>query len=378
MYRFLVKILAVTTVLSLANLSWAVPPDKQGYSDKPLASFKMKKPSGYKSLIQLNKQVYYSGDELYISVTIPKQLKARLGEKVEAQLLVYFPDGTVNAFPLVGEGKVLETTDTDAFAAGNYQLALVFTERGGNAVNVGDWYNGFTGLVSTLRLKISDEFPGFDEEDSDGDGIIDDDIDGDGFSDSDDDIIEVSDSDNLPVIGTLDTIESNQTFIERRLKSSAEVDKTAAASEVVDSLSMANEGGLNPTDITDDTYADSQNVDSVPVIVEEGALKPPVDEAIKLLFEMRTPVEECYGATGEPCTPDLLTPQLFGKYVANITLNPDKFSYQATLKTESEGIEKALAGKSIMITFEPVAEIWSCSPGSPNGLAHKYLPIDCR
>ncbi len=394
MYKASIKTLAVAVALALTNVSGATSPDKPGpEDDQPVTVVKLKKPNRYNGLIQTNKQVYYSGEELDISVVIPEPLTALLSVAAELQLLIYSPDGKVNAFSVTDEGKFLDTTETDAFAAGNYQLALVLTKRGGHAVNIGDWYNGFAGLVSTSRLKISDEFPGSDDEDADGDGVIDDDIDSDGFSDSDDEIVELSGT--LPIVGATDQsaltwpTETHNTSIDSTvanqggLKPLAEVNNTTAGN-VIASLSSADHGGLKQSTGTG-TPADSKAVDSVSVRAKAEALKPPVDEAIQLLFGMKIPVEECYGATSEACTPDLLT-LLSGRYVANIrllpdnlpVLNPTQISYEAILKTESEGIEKALAGKTIRITYEPDTEVWSCSPGSPNGVAQKYLPIECR
>jgi hypothetical protein len=399
MYKGSMKTLAVAVAFGLTNVSGATLPDKQGAEDdQPVTVVKLKKPNRYHGLIQTNKQVYYSGEELDISVVIPEQLTALLEEAAELQLLIYSPDGKVKAFPVMGDGKFLETTETSAIAAGNYQLALVLTKRGGNAVNVGDWYNGFAGLVNTSRLKINDGFPGTDDEDADGDGVIDDDIDSDGFSDSDDEIVELSGT--LPIVGATDKsaltrpTETHNTSIDSTvanqggLKPLADVNNTTVGN-VIDSLSSADHGKLKQSTGTG-TPADSKAVDSVSVRAKADTLKPPVSEAIKLLFGMRIPVEECYAVTGKPCSPKILT-YLSGKYVANITLAPDKlpvlnptkysyqeFSYQALLKTESEGIEKALAGKTIRITYEPGTEVWRCSPGNPNGVAQKYLPIECR
>jgi hypothetical protein len=395
MYKGSMKTLAVAVAFGLTNVSGATPPDKQGSEDdQPVTAIKLKKPNRYHGLIQTNKQVYYSGEALDISVVIPEQLTALLGEAAELQLLIYSPYGKVKAFSVMDEGKFLDTTETSAFAAGNYQLALVLTKRGGHAVNIGDWYNGFAGLVSTSRLKINDGFPGSDDEDADGDGVIDDDIDSDGFSDSDDEIVELSGT--LPIVGATDKsaltwpTETHKTSIgstvanQGGLKPLADVNNTTAGN-VIASLSSADDGRLKQSAGTR-TPADSKAIDSVSVRAKAEALKPPVSEAIKLLFGMKIPVEECYGATGKACTPDLLTLYLSGKYVANIMLSsdnlsvlyPTQISYQAFLKTESEGIEKALAGKTIRITYEPDPDVWRCSPGSPNGVAQKYLPIECR
>ena len=394
MYKASLTTLAVAVALGFTQVSGATPPDKPGVDDNQRVTLiKLKKPSRYNGLIQTNKQVYYSGEVLNISVVIPEPLTALLEEAAELQLLVYAPDGKVRAFSVMDEGKFLDTTETDAFAAGNYQLALVLTKRGGHAVNFSDWYNGFSGLVSSYRLKINEGFSGADDEDADGDGVIDDDIDSDGFSDSEDEIVELLGT--LPTAGATDKstltrpTETDKISVgstvanQSQLKPLADANNITAGN-VIASLSSTNDGELKPSAGTG-TPANNKAVSSVSVRAKAEALKPPVDEAIKLLFGMRLTVEECYSATDEACTPDILTP-LSGQYVANIRLlpdnlpilNPTKMSYEAILKTESEGIEKALAGKTIRITYEPGPDVWRCSSGSPNGVAQKDLPIECR
>ena len=374
--------LAVAVALGLAQVSWATPPDQPGATDNQFVTLiKLKKPSRYQGLIQTHKQVYYSGETLDINVVIPEPLTALLEEAAELQLLVYSPDGKLKAFPVIGEGKFLDTTVTEVFAAGNYQLALVLTKRGGHAINLSDWYNGFAGLVSSRRLKINEGFPGSDHEDVDGDGVIDDDNDSDGFSDSEDEIVELLRA--LPVVsatsaltGSPDTDTVDRTVANQGgLKPLADVNNTTA-SHAIASLSAVDDSELKPSTGTGT---------SASVRAKAEVLKPPVAEAIKMLFEMKLTVVECYSATSEACTPEILTP-LSGQYVANIRLlpdnlpilNPTKMSYEAILKTESEGIEKALAGKTIRITYEPGPDVWRCSSGSPNGVAQKDLPIECR
>jgi len=56
-------------------------------------------PCSYEGLIQFNQQVYYSGNKLEINLGIPDQLKALLKADAEAHILVYFPQGEIEAFP---------------------------------------------------------------------------------------------------------------------------------------------------------------------------------------------------------------------------------------------------------------------------------------
>jgi hypothetical protein len=143
------------------------------------------KPGSRSGLIKANKQVFYAGDTMTIELVLPASLKPLLNKQAEAQVLMYVPGGDAVAFPvkMLGEGRLVETViDTSAIPAGVYQLALVLVKTGGDASQIGDWYEGFGALVSVTRIKISAEATA-DVEDADGDGMVDGDTSGDGFVD---------------------------------------------------------------------------------------------------------------------------------------------------------------------------------------------------
>jgi len=105
---------------------------------------------------------------------MPDKLKKLLREDAEAHILVSFPEGEIEAFPVANEGQLLEVLiESTAVTKGAYQLALVFTQRGGDAFQIRDWYNGFAGLTSFGHFQISDKAPGSEAFDLDGDGVID-------------------------------------------------------------------------------------------------------------------------------------------------------------------------------------------------------------
>jgi hypothetical protein len=122
--------LAVATALRFASTSPAVFSESNG----------PEKPCSYSGLIQLNQQIYYTGNRLQINLVIPEELKAALRNEAQAHLAVHFPDGGFEAYPVVEEGPFLEASvEASALAAGDYQLALVFTEPNGDALVLADW-----------------------------------------------------------------------------------------------------------------------------------------------------------------------------------------------------------------------------------------------
>lgn len=305
--------LAVATALSFASTSPAVFSEPNG----------PEKPCSYSGLIQLNQQIYYTGDRLQINLVIPEELKAALRNEAQAHLAVHFPDGGFEAYPVVEEGSFLEATvETSALAAGDYQLALVFTEPDGDALALTDWYNGFAGLVSFNHLKLSPAAPGTDAQDIDGDGHYD-------------------------------------------IKSRA-----ASAKEVVEATGTvtvcADSDALTTTDQTASSTVRSAAAD-------ETVLELAIDEAVGMLIGLPTPAEEYYASMGELPSLEIIGWKSFGRYVAS--LNQQQLSYQATLK--SEGIDNAIAGKTIQIRYHPSTYTWTCGPGSVNGIEHQYLP-NCR
>ena len=150
-------------------------------------TFFIGKPACKKDLIFPNKHVYYQGDSMQIYLKFPDTLTSVIEGEADAYILVAPPEGDMIVMPVLIDDAdelhpffELADLDTSTFAKGNYQIALVLTEPGGNPIYLNDWYRDFRGLVSVTRVKIS---AGCDVEDIDGDGEIDGDTDGDGFSD---------------------------------------------------------------------------------------------------------------------------------------------------------------------------------------------------
>lgn len=347
MYNLAVKTLVVASALSLATVS--------GASASDVVTLPLQKPCSYNGLIQLNQQIYYSGDKLALSLVLPEELKALLREDAEAHILVYFPDGQIEPFSVVTDGQLLEATiESTALAAGNYQLALVFTQAGGDAIQIKDWYNGFAGLISFNQLQISDKMPGAAPEDNDGDGVID----------------NNTDNGKMEAINTVSVCAPQEAL------------KPASKTEQVSKLrkKMSHGTVLSHSIETYETHLASMGVDL--------SLNSAVMFAMRMLYQIRIYVGEYYADRGEfPSSLEEL--QIEGieelnPAVAHLTLHPadkassEAFYYQVTLDSESKGIDSALAQKTIRFTYEPTTHKWYCGPGNPNGLDTQYLPISCR
>jgi len=307
MLRMTVKTLAVATVFSLASAN-------------ATSSQVLTQPCSYEGLIQFNQQVYYSGNKLEINLGIPDQLKALLKADAEAHILVYFPQGEIEAFPVANEGQLLEATiESTAVMTGNYQLALVFTQRGGDALRLRDWYNGFAGLTSFGRLKISSGMPGSEASDVDGDGLLD------------------------------------------KPAKDSKVEATGTVSV------CAEEGALTRRV---ETSSPSATIE----------LKPAMSQVLKVFAELKITTDTYYAETGQfPLTFEEISPYLASEtqaLVADIQLNvKGQFYYQFTLKDD---LEPALAGKTLQFAYEPTTKMWFCRSGQSNGLDSQYLPQGCR
>ena len=194
MFQFLVIIglcaLTLMTTTSLAAPNPEPVPIQKDCSPPSIGPLKpvpedgfVDKPGSLKDLIKPNKYVYYSGDIIKIELQIPCSLKA-LASKVDAYILVYTPEKelipTLIDLSADKPYKFLEMPYLEVLAKGDYYLAFLLTQVGGNPFNVNEWYQGFNGVLSFIRIKIAQKT---DEEDKDNDGMIDGDFDGDGFPD---------------------------------------------------------------------------------------------------------------------------------------------------------------------------------------------------
>jgi hypothetical protein len=154
-------------------------------------------PGNRPGLIQTNRNVFYGGEPLQVRIVLPRNLRAFWSGDADAHLMLWVQqepgegqnqEAFVVSIPLFEDNFLPDqpanlidiTLDEEVPAASQYQFAIVLTVPDGDPTNLEDWYNGFSGLISSTRIKLS---PGPDPEDSTGDGFIDNDENGDGYAD---------------------------------------------------------------------------------------------------------------------------------------------------------------------------------------------------
>ena len=172
---------------------------------------------GIAASIITDKDIFYTGDPLAISLRFTRGADLVTSGEVDAYVVIFAPKladssdpstetdtdsgdataaDTQAALGALDDAVILpvsdqassdkkklfelEAVDVSALPAGTYQLGLILTNPGGDPLIINDWFNGLLGLIDIVGLTVSDEALPFDE---DGDGEIDDDDDGDGFSD---------------------------------------------------------------------------------------------------------------------------------------------------------------------------------------------------
>ncbi|WP_040294955.1 hypothetical protein [Beggiatoa alba] len=187
--------LVIAFILPATNyVAFATDITTQSSRDTPLKVLNevLGKPSSRDGLILTNQLIYYVGDPINISINLPDSLKPFLDKTAQLQLLLYFSTGDsaisptivspfVMAIPVAAQGQFFESTiDTSTLSTGVYELGLVLVKPNGDATKVSDWYGGYGGLLSTVRLKVSEKSD-MDDEDVNGDGLVEGDANGDGY-----------------------------------------------------------------------------------------------------------------------------------------------------------------------------------------------------
>jgi type IV pilus assembly protein PilA len=110
-----------------------------------------------------------------------------------------------------------------------------------------------------------------------------------------------------------------------------------------------------------------------------------VSEAVNLMGATKTALAEYIGDKGN--WPSSLTDIVLttaGRYTASVsgadsgTINGSASTYtvEATMKTQ--GVNAAIAGGTVQLNTVNAAKYWTCTTGTVNGLATKYLPGACR
>ena len=122
------------------------------------------------------------------------------------------------------------------------------------------------------------------------------------------------------------------------------------------------------------TYADSvpKNASSTCTNLAKEQLR----EARNLLSSLKAPAEEYFAGTAKWASIEELSGfgyKTAGKYTANIISSDFDFFFQATMKTLEEGVEPAVAGKTIRLFYNIKTRDWKLGRGAPNGVSQQCL-----
>jgi len=109
-----------------------------------------------------------------------------------------------------------------------------------------------------------------------------------------------------------------------------------------------------------------------------------VAEAVGLMGAVKTPLAEYIGDKGIwPTALSDIVAGSSGKYTDNLAgLNAviagtaSAYTVQATMRTA--GVNAAITGGTVQLRTADAAKLWTCTAGSPNALAPRYLPGACR
>jgi type IV pilus assembly protein PilA len=110
-----------------------------------------------------------------------------------------------------------------------------------------------------------------------------------------------------------------------------------------------------------------------------------VSEAVSLLGAVKSPLAEYIGDKGNwPIALSEVVAGTSGKYTEIVsgldtgTLNGSASSYTVQATMRSQGVNAAITGGTVQLNTVNAAKYWTCTTGTINGLASKYLPGACR
>jgi len=119
------------------------------------------RPGTMPNILKLNKFSYAPGDAVQITVSYPAEIQSIWNGEAMGNVVVYLANGqpVSVALPAIKAGitqQVLDmpTLDTNVLPAGTYQISLVLTKPGGDALKLSDWYAGFRSLVTIAQFRI--------------------------------------------------------------------------------------------------------------------------------------------------------------------------------------------------------------------------------
>jgi len=110
-----------------------------------------------------------------------------------------------------------------------------------------------------------------------------------------------------------------------------------------------------------------------------------VSEAVNLMGAVKSPLAEYIGDKGNwPNSLSEVVAGTSGKYTeivsgldsGTISGSASSYTVQATMKTQ--GVNAAIFGGTVQLNTVDAAKHWTCTTGTANSLASKYLPGACR
>ncbi|MEW6689378.1 MAG: pilin [Pseudomonadota bacterium] len=103
-----------------------------------------------------------------------------------------------------------------------------------------------------------------------------------------------------------------------------------------------------------------------------------VSEAVSLAGAAKTPVAEYIADKGVmPATTDAINTTT-GKYTATVAVTGDGTAITITSTMKSSGVNAAVTSGTVAMVSADNARTWTCTAGSTNPIAGKYLPGACR
>ena len=110
-----------------------------------------------------------------------------------------------------------------------------------------------------------------------------------------------------------------------------------------------------------------------------------VSEAVNLMGAVKSPLAEYIGDKGNwPNSLSEVVAGTSGKFTeivsgldsGTISGSASSYTVQATMRTQ--GVNAAITGGTVQLGTVNAAKYWTCTTGTINGLASKYLPGACR
>ena len=183
--RLFMAFLVVLISMTLVPSSVVLAESKDGSCPGNSCINKLTKGSNdIKGNLKTEQHIYYVGETLVVSIKFSRGWELLADGEVDAYVVAISPDAVV--YPFLVDNNIgptdrtffnIQLTNVDTLLLGQYQVALIATLPEGDPTNIGDWHNGFRGLLDMEGVYITDE-PLAEDANLDGECDFDDDDDG--------------------------------------------------------------------------------------------------------------------------------------------------------------------------------------------------------